>query len=101
MTHELFKFLNEKILYLDGAMGTMIQQYNLQEEDFKGEVFKSFSQELKGNNDLLSITRPDVIKEIHTLYLESGSNIISTNTFSSTRIAQADYQLQEFECPLV
>tara|TARA_Y100001954_G_scaffold239337_1_gene313141 strand:- start:20506 stop:24192 length:3687 start_codon:yes stop_codon:yes gene_type:complete len=96
MTHELFKFLNEKILYLDGAMGTMIQQYNLQEEDFKGEVFKSFSQELKGNNDLLSITRPDVIKEIHTLYLESGSNIISTNTFSSTRIAQADYQLQEF-----
>ena len=96
MTYELFRFLNEKILYLDGAMGTMIQQYNLQEEDFKGETFKNFSQELKGNNDLLSITRPDIIKEIHTLYLESGSNIISTNTFSSTRIAQADYQLQEF-----
>ncbi len=96
MTNQLYQFLDEKIVYLDGAMGTMIQQYSLQEEDFKGNLFKNFSQELKGNNDLLSLTKPEIIKEIHTQYLESGSNIISTNTFSSTRIAQADYNLEEF-----
>ena len=96
MNNQLVQLLTEKIIYLDGAMGTMIQQYELTELDFKGSQFKDFSQELKGNNDLLSITKPEVIKEIHTKYLESGSNIISTNTFSSTRIAQADYKLEEF-----
>ena len=63
MNHQLLQLLNKKIVYLDGAMGTMIQQYYLKEEDFKGDMFKSFSQELKGNNDLLSITKPEIIKE--------------------------------------
>lgn len=86
--------LSERILILDGAMGTMIQKHQLTEADFKGERFKSHSHDLKGNNDLLSITRPDVILEIHREYLEAGSDIIETNTFSSTSIAQADYDLK-------
>ena len=86
--------LNERILILDGAMGTMIQRYTLEEEDFRGERFKNHAHSLKGNNDLLSITRPDIIEEIHSQYLEAGADIIETNTFSSTRIAQADYHLE-------
>jgi 5-methyltetrahydrofolate--homocysteine methyltransferase len=86
--------LTERILVLDGAMGTMIQRHTLEEADFRGERFKSHPSPLKGNNDLLSITRPDIIKEIHRLYLLSGADIIETNTFSSTTIAQADYQLE-------
>ncbi len=87
--------LHENILFLDGAMGTMIQRYKLEEQDFRGDHFKDHPSDLKGNNDLLSITRPDVIKEIHLAYLEAGSNIIETNTFSGTRVAQADYNLEE------
>jgi len=75
-------------------MGTMIQRYNLSEEDFRGSRFTAHERPLKGNNDLLSITRPDIISEIHRQYLESGADIIETNTFSSTSIAQADYALQ-------
>lgn len=86
--------LKERILVLDGAMGTMIQRYTLEEEDFRGERFKDHAHPLKGNNDLLSITRPDIIKEIHRQYLVAGSDIIETNTFSSTRVAQADYHLE-------
>lgn len=86
--------LKERILVLDGAMGTMIQRYTLEEEDFRGERFKDHAHPLKGNNDLLSITRPDIIKEIHRQYLAAGSDIIETNTFSSTRVAQADYHLE-------
>ncbi len=86
--------LKERILVLDGAMGTMIQRYKLEEEDFRGDRFKNHHKLLKGNNDLLSITRPDIIKEIHKAYLEAGADIIETNTFSSTSIAQADYDLQ-------
>jgi 5-methyltetrahydrofolate--homocysteine methyltransferase len=86
--------LKDRILVLDGAMGTMIQRYKLEEEDFRGERFKNHAHPLKGNNDLLSITRPDIIKEIHKQYLEAGSDIIETNTFSSTTIAQADYGLE-------
>ena len=86
--------LKERILVLDGAMGTMIQQYALEEADFRGERFKEHPYPLKGNNDLLSITRPDIIKEIHRQYLDAGSDIIETNTFSSTSIAQADYHLE-------
>ena len=78
------------VLYL----GTMIQKYNLSEEDFRGEKFKNHSCDLKGNNDLLSITRPDIIKAIHKEYLDAGADIIETNTFSSTAIAQADYSLE-------
>ncbi len=90
----LSDLLSERILVLDGAMGTMIQQYKLQEEDFRGEVFNNHSHPLKGNNDLLSITLPDVIKEIHTAYFAAGADFAETNTFSSTSIAQADYNLE-------
>jgi 5-methyltetrahydrofolate--homocysteine methyltransferase len=88
--------LKEKILILDGAMGTMIQEYKLEEEDFRGDILKDHDSDLKGNNDLLSLTRPDIIKTIHKSYLEAGSDILETNTFSGTRIAQADYGLEEF-----
>ena len=87
--------LKERILVLDGAMGTMIQRHKLEEEDFRGERFKDHLHPLKGNNDLLSLTQPDIIKEIHLQYFEAGADIAETNTFSSTSIAQADYHLQE------
>ncbi len=87
--------LQERILVLDGAMGTMIQRYKLSETDFRGERFQDHPGDLQGNNDLLSITRPDVIKEIHHAYLEAGSDIIETNTFSGTSIAQADYKMHD------
>jgi methionine synthase (B12-dependent) (EC 2.1.1.13) len=92
----LEKLLEERILVLDGAMGTMIQKYNLEEEDFRGEEFKNHPSDLKGNNDLLSLTQPEIIKEIHRKYLEAGADIIETNTFSGTSIAQADYSLEKF-----
>lgn len=91
----LESLLEKKILVLDGAMGTMIQNYELEEEDFRGEDFKNHSSPLKGNCDLLSLTRPDIIQAIHRQYLEAGADILETNTFSSTRIAQADYKMEE------
>ena len=87
--------LKSRILVLDGAMGTIIQTYNLKEEDFRGEKFKDHNSPLKGNNDLLSITQPEIIKEIHRGYLKAGADIIETNTFSSTSIAMEDYGLQD------
>ena len=87
--------MKERILVLDGAMGTMIQRYKLTEEDYRGERFKDWHKDVKGNNDLLSITQPEIIKAIHKEYLAAGSDIIETNTFSSTSIAQADYDMQE------
>ena len=89
------KILKERILVLDGAMGTMIQRYFLDEKDFRGERFINHTCDLKGNNDLLSITRPDIIKAIHKEYLNAGADIIETNTFSSTSIAQEDYDLSD------
>jgi len=89
------KQLQDHILVLDGAMGTMIQRYPLEEADFRGERFASHASSLKGNNDLLNITRPDIIFEIHKEYLAAGADIIETNTFSGTTIAQADYQLED------
>jgi len=89
------EILKERILVLDGAMGTMIQQHVLTEEDFRGERFKDHPYPLKGNNDLLSITRPDIIKDIHGQYFEAGADIAETNTFSGTAIAQADYHLED------
>ena len=86
--------LKEKNLILDGPMGTMIQEYDLQEEDFRGKRFKNHPCDLKGNNDLLVLTKPEIIEKIHTEFLNAGSNIIETNTFSSTSISQADYQLE-------
>ncbi len=94
MRNNIEQLLEKRILILDGAMGTMIQRYNLLEEDYRGEEFKSLDCDLKGNNDILSITRPDIIKAIHLEYLDAGSDIIETNTFSSNAISQADYNLQ-------
>ena len=87
--------LNERILVFDGAMGTMIQRLKPDETDYRGTRFASFGKDVKGNNDLLSLTQPNVISDIHTAYLESGADIIGTNTFSSTSIAQADYGMQD------
>lgn len=92
---DIREILKKRILVLDGAMGTMIQRHKLEEEDFRGERFKDHPSALKGNNDLLSITRPDIIKEIHAEYFEAGADIAETNTFSSTSIAQADYGLED------
>lgn len=92
---DLRNLLNERILVLDGAMGTMIQRYKLKEEDYRGERFKNWHKDVKGNNDLLSLTQPQIIKAIHKEYLSAGSDIIETNTFSSTPIAQADYDMQD------
>jgi len=91
---ELNKKIKNRILILDGAMGTMVQKYKLEEEDFRGTRFPDTKIDLKGNNDLLNLTRPEIIKEIHTKYLEAGSDIVETNTFSATQIAQADYSLE-------
>lgn len=88
--------VRERILILDGAMGTMIQQYNLSEEDFRGERFAKVAGQLKGCNDLLCLTRPDVIRDIHRKYLAAGADIIETNTFNATRICMADYHVQEY-----
>lgn len=88
--------LERRILVLDGAMGTMIQHQKLEEVDFRGDRFANHHIDLKGNNDLLSLTRPDIIKDIHLAYLDSGADILETNTFSSTSIAQADYDLSDY-----
>ncbi len=88
------EYLNERILVLDGAMGTMIQKHHLKEEDFRGERFKDHTVEVQGNNDLLSITQPRIIKDIHLDFLRAGADIIETNTFNSTALSQADYKLQ-------
>ncbi|RIJ37552.1 methionine synthase [Pontibacter oryzae] len=93
--HPIYTLLQERVLVLDGAMGTMIQRYQLTEADFRGERFKEHPGDLKGNNDLLSLTRPDVIKAIHAEYLEAGADIVETNTFSGTSIAMADYKMED------
>ena len=86
--------LAKRILVIDGAMGTMIQRYQLTESDFRGERFKNHPSDVQGNNDLLNITRPDIIKAIHAEYLSAGADIIETNTFSTQRISLADYQME-------
>ncbi len=93
---DIRNILKNKILVLDGAMGTMIQQYKFTEEDYRGEKFKDFHISVKGNNDMLSITQPEAIKTIHGKYLEAGADIIETNTFSSTTVAMADYEMEDF-----
>ena len=94
-TAALYKALNERILVLDGAMGTMLQRYKFSEEDYRGERFKDWEYSLKGNNDLLSLTQPQAIEEVHRKYLEADADIIETNTFSGTTIAMADYHMEE------
>ena len=96
MKKTISQVVSERILILDGAMGTMIQQYNLKEEDFRGERFAHIPGQLKGNNDLLCLTRPDVIQDIHRKYLEAGADIIETNTFSSTTVSMADYHVEQY-----
>lgn len=91
---QLRDLLEERILILDGAMGTMIQRYKLTEEGYRGARFKDFSLDLKGNNDLLSLTQPSVIREIHEAYLEAGADIIETNTFNAQKISLADYKME-------
>lgn len=91
----IYKALQERILVLDGAMGTMLQQYKFTEADFRGERFKNYPTSLQGNNDLLSITQPQAIKEVHAKYFEAGADIVETNTFSGTTIAMADYQMED------
>ena len=90
----------QRILILDGAMGTMVQQYRLNEEDFRGERFRDITWQMQGNNDVLSLTRPDVIEDIHRKYLEAGADIIETNTFSSQRISMADYHIEDICCEM-
>lgn len=94
--NELKEILSNRILVLDGAMGTMIQRHKLTEEDYRGERFKNHSTNLKGNNDLLSLTQPDIILDIHREYLKAGADIIETNTFNGTSISQADYKTEEY-----
>ena len=95
MKQDIKEILKERILILDGAMGTMIQRHKFTEEDYRGERFKDWGQPLQGNNDLLSITQPDAIKEIHALYFEAGADIAETNTFSGTTIAMEDYGMED------
>ncbi len=95
MKQSIERLLGERILVLDGAMGTMLQAYKFEEEDYRGERFKDYPTSLKGNNDLLSLTQPEAIKEIHAKYLAAGADIIETNTFSGTTIAMADYDMED------
>jgi 5-methyltetrahydrofolate--homocysteine methyltransferase len=92
---KIINLLNERILFLDGAMGTMIQRHKLEEGDYRGERFADWPSDLKGNNDLLSLTQPQIIRDIHAQYLDAGADIIETNTFNSTRVAMADYGMEE------
>ena len=94
-SEQIKELMTERILVLDGAMGTMIQSYKLEEADYRGEQFKKHPCDLKGNNDLLSVTQPDIIKAIHSAYFEAGADIVETNTFNSTSIAMADYQMED------
>ncbi|SEE28622.1 MULTISPECIES: homocysteine S-methyltransferase family protein [Tenacibaculum] len=90
----IYKEIQKRILVLDGAMGTMLQEYKFTEEDFRGERFKEYPTPLQGNNDLLSITQPEAVKEVHRKYFAAGADIVETNTFSGTTIAMADYQME-------
>ncbi len=85
---------DERILIIDGAMGTMIQRHRLEEQDYRGDRFKDWHTDVKGNNDLLCLTQPAIIKDIHKQYLDAGANIIETNTFNSQVISLADYDMQ-------
>jgi 5-methyltetrahydrofolate--homocysteine methyltransferase len=90
----LDRLFQSRIAVLDGAMGSMVQTYQLKEADFRGDQFRSFAHDLQGNNDLLSLTQPAIIEDIHYQYFAAGADIVETNTFSSTSIGQADYHLE-------
>jgi 5-methyltetrahydrofolate--homocysteine methyltransferase len=91
----LYKEVKERVLILDGAMGTMIQRFKLKEEDYRGERLKDHGKDVKGNNELISLTRPDILRDIHLQYYRAGADIAETNTFGATRIAQADYEMED------
>ena len=93
--NKIYEQLKERILVIDGAMGTMIQRHKLEETDYRGKRFKNWASDVKGNNDLLCLTQPDIIKGIHKLYLQAGADIIETNTFNSQRISLADYHMED------
>ena len=90
---DIHEELRHRVLVLDGAMGSLIQDFHLTEEDFRGELFATHVFDLKGNNDILSLTKPEVIASIHRQYLEAGADILSTNTFNANPISQSDYQI--------
>ncbi len=91
---QLRDLVEERILVIDGAMGTMIQRYRLDETGYRGERFRDYRRDVRGNNDLLTLTRPDIVADIHRAYFEAGADIVGTNTFNSTTIAQADYGME-------
>jgi len=93
---DIRSLLSQRVLVLDGAMGTMLQRYQLQEEDFRGKRFADHPVDLRGNNDILSLTQPTIVREIHEAYLEAGADIIETNTFNATSISQSDYSTEEY-----
>jgi 5-methyltetrahydrofolate--homocysteine methyltransferase len=95
MSTDIWQIAKERILILDGAMGTMIQRHKFEETDYRGDRFKEWPSDLKGNNDLLSLTQPEVIKEIHGQYFEAGADIVETNTFNANKISMADYNMEE------
>lgn len=95
LPHSIYQHLSQRILILDGGMGTMIQRHQLTEADYRGARFADWRCDVKGNNDLLVLTRPDVIAGIHQAYLDAGADIVETNTFNATSIAMADYQMEE------
>src|SRR5215216_934078 len=97
---DIRSLLNSRILIIDGAMGTMIQRYKLEEEDYRGERFKNWPSDIKGNNDLLCLTQPHIILEIHGKYLEAGADIIETNTFNAQRVSLADYHMEDLACEI-
>ncbi|MCD6564492.1 MAG: homocysteine S-methyltransferase family protein, partial [Bacteroidales bacterium] len=96
MKNKIIKEIEKRVLVLDGAMGTMIQTYKLAEKDFRGEQFRLVPKDQKGNNDLLNLTQPEIIRGIHRKYLDAGADIIETNTFSANRISQTDYGMEEY-----
>ncbi|MGC4056561.1 MAG: homocysteine S-methyltransferase family protein [Chitinophagaceae bacterium] len=93
---QLLRDLKERIMIIDGAMGTMIQRYKLEEQDYRGDLFKNWPSDLKGNNDLLCLTRPEIIQTIHREYLDAGADIIETNTFNAQRVSLADYGMEAY-----
>ena len=95
-TKQLYEALEKRILVIDGAMGTMIQRYKLNESDYRGKRFKDWPKDLKGLNDLLNLTKPKVIEEIHRQYLDAGADIIETNTFNAQSISLSDYGMEKF-----
>src|SRR6476661_11082532 len=94
--HLIEQQLQKRILIIDGAMGTMVQRHKLEEADYRGERFKDYHLDVKGNNDMLCLTQPDIIKGIHKEYLEAGADIIETNTFNAQRISMADYHMEDY-----